>query len=135
MVTVSVDGEVCDCTVVKSNLGQLARSSLSSRGLALSTRLLARAAAKDALADSVAKKDEVAGEIARLLLFVLEEADTRGWKSLPGHRAMVRVPINKGSQEIVVESFTTAPTIIDVSTLRAGERRFIAMRERGFPGL
>lgn len=135
VVTVSVDGELCDCTVVTSNLGQLARSSLSSRGIALTTRLLARTAAKDALADNLAKKDEVAGEIVRLLLFVLEEADTRGWNSLPGHLAMVRVPVNKGSQEIVVESFTTAPTVIDVSTLRAGERRFIAMRERGFLNL
>ncbi len=132
VVTVSVDGVDCDCSVVASNLGQLARSSLNSRGIALTTRLLARAAAKDALADNLAKKDEVVGEIARLLLFVLEEADTRGWHSLPGHLSLLRVPVNKGSQEIVVKSFSTAPTIIDVSTLQAGERRFIAMRERGF---
>ena len=134
-VSVTVDGERCNCATVKSNLGQLARNSLHSRGIALTTRLVARAAAKDALADKLGDKDAVVGEIARLLFFVLEEADTRGWNSLPGHLALLRIPVSEGSQEIVVESFTTAPTTIDVSTIRAGERRFVALRERGFLNL
>ena len=134
-VSVTVDGERCNCATVKSNLGQLARNSLHSRGIALTTRLVARAAAKDALADKLGDKDAVVGEIARLLFFVLEEADTRGWNSLPGHLALLRIPVSEGNQEIVVESFTTAPATIDVSTIRAGERRFVALRERGFLNL
>ena len=134
-VSVKVDGERCNCATVKSNLGQLARNSLHSRGLALTTRLVARAATKDALADKLGERDAVVGEIARLLFFVLEEADTRGWNSLPGHLALLRIPVSEGNQEIVVESFTTAPVTIDVSTIRAGERRFVALRERGFLNL
>ena len=130
--TVEVDGELCDCSLVVSNLGQLARNSLSSRGIALTARLLARGAAKNAIADNIAKKDEVAGEIARLLLFVLEEADTRGWTSLPGYLTLVRVPVAKGSQEIVIDAFATTPAVIDISDIRAGEKRFIPMRERGY---
>ena len=96
---------------------------------------MARAAAKDALADNLGDKDAAIGEIARLLFFVLEEADTRGWHSLPGHLALLRIPVSEGNQEIVVKSFTTAPATIDVSTIRAGERRFVALRERGFLNL
>ena len=135
VVSVSVDGRRCNCSTVKSNLGQLARSSLRSRAVGLTTRLLARTAAKDALADNIGDKDAVVGEIARFLFFILEEADTRGWNSLPGHLALVRVPVSEGSQEVVVQSFSTAPTVIDVSNIRAGERRFIALRERGYRNL
>lgn len=130
-VTVRVDGEPCDCAIVQSNLGQLARDSLHTRGLALTARLLARSAAKEAFADNLAKNDELAGEIARVLLFVLEEADTRGWNSLPGHLVLIRVPVDSGAEQVVVESNTAPPLVIDTSGLAAGERRFVTVREQG----
>ncbi len=91
--SVLVNGNPCNCSAISSDLGELVSASLNKRGVSLATKSLIRAAAKDAVADAAADADEIVGELTRLLLFALEEADTRSWRSLPRHFTMIRVPL------------------------------------------
>ncbi len=126
---VHVDAVACHCEPIsRTSLGALARASLGARAAGLTTRLVARAVAKDALADNVGKKDEVAGEIVKLLLFALEEADTRGWHSLPGYLSLIRVPLDDNASEVVVGDPEFPQFTIDVSDLRPGQSRFVPLR-------
>ena len=90
---VFVNGELCTCQPISSDLGNLVSDSLSKRGLTIAGKSLARVVTKDALADAIEDKDQLAGDLTRLLLFALEEADTRSWQSLPRHLTMLRIPL------------------------------------------
>ena len=126
---VRIDDQSCACEPVSTtSLGALARASLGKRAAGLTARLVARAVAKDAFADNVAKKDEVAGEIIKVLLFALEEADTRGWHSLPGHLSIVRVPLGEGAREVAIGDPESPLLRVDVSTMKAGQRRYLPLR-------
>lgn len=128
---ISIDGNFCDCLLVTSSTGQLARESLDSRGASVTARLVARAVAKDAFADSIGSRDEVAGEIVKLLLFALEEADTRGWHSLPGHLSLLRIPLAEGSSRVVIGDPAAPLLDVDVSDMQRGQKRFIPLRIGG----
>ncbi len=52
----------------------------------------ARIAVKDVTADAVARHNEFLGELLRLILFSLEEPDTRAWETLPLWLEVARVP-------------------------------------------
>lgn len=90
---VTVDGAQCRCKPINTDLGMLVADSLNKRGLATAAKSIARAVVKDAVADAVGEKDTLAGEFARLILFAIEEADTRSWQSLPRHLTMLRIPL------------------------------------------
>ncbi len=99
-----IDNRPCDCPRVSSDLGQLVSDSLNQRAARLTARSLVRAVSKDAIADAISDKDKVAGEIARLLLFALEEADVRSWRSLPRHLTMLRVPLPEDNTTVTLSS-------------------------------
>ncbi len=121
--SIMVNGEACDCQPISSDLGNLVNHSLNKRGTALAAKSLLRAAAKDAVADSVSDADEIVGEITRLLLFALEEADTRSWRSLPRHFTMVRVPLPDDSTEWNIQVTRNRNTVnsVAVFTLDSGK--------------
>ena len=97
---ISVDHQLCDCLSITSDFGQLVASSLGRRGASLVAKAVVRAVAKEALAEAVEDADEIAGGIARILLFALEEADTRSWQSLPRHYSLLRVPLSDDAREL-----------------------------------
>lgn len=124
-----VDEVGCQCEPVSTtSLGALARASLSARAAGVTARLVARAVAKDAFADNIGKKDEVAGEIVKLLLFALEEADTRGWHSLPGYLSLIRVPLGNGATTVTIGDPEQPLLEIDVADLPQGQWRFVPIR-------
>lgn len=98
-----VDGERCQCLSVASDLGDLVNASLAQRGAKLTAKAVARVVLKDAVADAVEEKDEIAGGLVRLLFYALEEADTRSWQSLPRHLTMVRVPLASKDASVSIE--------------------------------
>ncbi|MEM7259499.1 MAG: hypothetical protein AAF404_19150, partial [Pseudomonadota bacterium] len=100
--SISIDGRACDCYNIISDFGHLVSHSLNRRGAALVTKAVFRAAAKEAVAEALEQTDEIAGEIARILLFALEEADIRSWRSLPRHFQMVRVPLAQSASQLLV---------------------------------
>lgn len=114
---VLVNKEPCDCQPIQSDLGQLVSESLNQRGIALAAKSLLRATTKDALADAIGDKDEIAGELARLLLFALEEADTRSWQSLPRHLTLLRIPLPEDGSVPLIEIKATGESVENISTL------------------
>lgn len=115
---VTVNGEPCDCHTINTDLGSLVSDSLNKRGIKLATKSLIRAASKDALADAIGDKDEIVGELARLLLFALEEADTRSWQSLPRHLSLLRVPLPLNDAEPLIEISASAAAGSFIKTLK-----------------
>ena len=115
---VTVNGNACDCHAINTDLGLLVSDSLNQRGMRLASKSLIRAVSKDAVADAIGSKDEIVGELARVLLFALEEADTRSWQSLPRHLSLVRVPLPKNDAEPVIEIFAAADSGSAIKTLK-----------------
>jgi len=109
--TVAIDDVPCDCMMIYSDFGELVSDSLGRRGAALVTRAAFRAATKDAIADAIEDEDELAGAIARVLLFALEEADTRSWRSLPRHYSLLRIPITAEAEKLTVNVGSTSHVI------------------------
>ncbi len=103
----NVNGIQCDCLQVSSDLGHLINDSLRQRATRVTAKALIRAASKDSVADAIADKDELAGELVRLLFFALEEADTRSWQSLPRHLTLLRIPLPSDDAVISVTRPTT----------------------------
>ena len=89
-------------TAVSTNLGTVARASLDARGKAIFAKHVARVGAKQSLVHNLRKDDEAAAELLNLLFFLLENADTRGWATLPGNLVMLRIPLKLGTHNIVI---------------------------------
>ena len=125
-----VDGEPRAADVVATRLVDIARAALDERGASLAARQGARAVAKYNLAHSVSRQDELAGELVRLLLFVLEQADTRGWETLPATLSLAQIRLAPGEREVDVTVRTDTGewrTRLDVE-VRAGRRTFRSLR-------
>lgn len=87
---------------VSTHLGQVASSSLDARGKSIAAKEIARVGIKQSIVHDLKKNDEVAGELLGLLFMALEEADTRGWGTLPAGLSMLRVPLKPGIHDVVV---------------------------------
>ena len=123
--SILINGVPCrQCETISSDLGELVNDSLNKRGATLATKALIRAAAKDAVADAAGDADELVGELTRLLLFALEEADTRSWRSLPRHFTLVRVPLddNGSAQTLQITRTTQSGTHTQTLTIDPGKR-------------
>ena len=114
---VTVNGELCDCHPIHTDLGLLVSDSLNKRGIKLATKSLIRAYTKDAVADAIGNKEKTTGELVRLLFFALEEADTRSWQSLPRHLTLLRIPLPKNDAEPVIEISASASSGSIIKTL------------------
>ncbi len=85
---------------LSSNLASLASTSLSDRGKTIAVKQIARIGVKRSVVNEVEDKNPLAGGILQILLFALEEADTRGWDTLPKQLTMLRIPLPVGSHNI-----------------------------------
>ena len=118
---------------LSSDLGLVAQASLEARRLEIVVRETARAAAKEAAAQSVGKDHGSAAEIAvRLGLLLLEEPDVRCWQTLPGRLTLLRIPLAPGSHHLTLR-VSGGPggdrkiPLPDIE-LRAGQRVFRSIR-------
>lgn len=128
---VRVDGEPRTSSVVTTRLIDVARAALEERGARIAARQTARVVAKYNIAHSVSRQDELAGELVRLLLFVLEQADTRGWETLPATLSLAQVPLPEGEHDVDVTVSTGTGTWrarLDDVAVRAGRRTFVSLR-------
>ncbi|MBU0728594.1 MAG: hypothetical protein KKE17_07910 [Proteobacteria bacterium] len=91
---------------VSTDMGALLRSSLSARAEIMIVKEAARVGVKEVIAQAVGRENgELAGAAVRLLFFLTEEADTRGWETLPGGLALVRIPLLPGKHRIELDVF------------------------------
>ncbi len=119
---------------VSSDLGTVARDSLAARKTRIIAKETLRVATKEAIAQSVGNKNDVAAEaIMRVTLFLLEEPDTRSWQTLPGRLTLLRIPLPAGHHKLQLK--LNFPGIyeqhlIDLPEfeIRQGQRMFRSIR-------
>ncbi len=103
-VNVYADGRESDHSDFSVNLGDAAAKSLNKRAAQYLTRQALRAGSKEAIAREVGEESVIGEALARIFLFLLEEADTRSWETLPGDLTLVRIVLDAGVHDINVSS-------------------------------
>ena len=136
-------------TELVHNVTAAATKALEDRFAAIAVKAVARAATKFALAEGVQRgAEEAAGEnpdslasvlvdivgiIGKIWAIASEEADKRGWRTLPDEIQIARVWVPPGDYELRVQAVTdrdnaTAKDSVRRLTLRTGETRFVVQR-------
>ena len=105
--TDSLNNSVVEKSRVDTQLLPVARQSLEKRGTTLAARQAIRIASKYAIAEQLESQDEVIGQLARILFFAIEQADTRSWETLPSYLSLIRVPLPEKatSVQVHIQSF------------------------------
>lgn len=138
---ISVAGKAAETSVVEP-IGRIALDNYKHRLPAISARAVARAAIKYAATKAGEKAAEaagggIAGTVAKLLgntaSAASEQADLRGWTTLPAEITATRLWVPAGEHQIEVEYLSAsgerlarADTIH--ATLEEGERRIVSLR-------
>ena len=86
--------------VLAVSLTPLARASLQARAATMTLKYGTRIALKDQLGDAAHREDPLLGGLVRVMLFVLEQADTRSWETLPGSLALVQLSLEPGLHNV-----------------------------------
>lgn len=140
-ITASANGLPADSTVTSLPLVDLSRASLNDRGKRIGARQVARVVGKlavqDAIQQSVSKSagDEVGqiiGGLTSVLLFVLEQADTRSWETLPRELALLRIPLAAGEHTVSLRvngGITSDEVVLQSVAIKAGRQSFRLVRD------
>jgi len=97
-VTINVrrSGQQHNADVVKTQLVDISRKALAARGKQVAAKQILRIAAKKELARAMEKRADGYGGLITAAFFVLEQADTRSWATLPAHVTLVQIPLPAG---------------------------------------
>jgi len=133
--TIKVNGESAAFDRTDTSLVTISQRALKKRGRAIAVRQALRLTAKHNIAESIEDKDEIAGSIARLLLFAVEQADTRSWETLPAYLTLLRIPLSAGQHSVSLatsnvasSTFGTEPGPVIELDIAEGERQFRLVR-------
>jgi hypothetical protein len=78
------------------------------------------------------EQDEVLGSIVKTVLFLLEQADTRSWETLPSQLAMLRIPLTVGTHdvELLIDDGSTSHrhTLLDANIDNIGQKIYKTLR-------
>lgn len=122
-------------TVVSTLMANPAGKSLKERGTRIMTKLAARAAFKEAIAQAVEKEDDTGliGALVRVILFISEEADTRCWETLPGRLSLIRICLPPGNYRLSVHIQGKYSEEIDLGNIRirSGVKVYRSIRASG----
>lgn len=88
---------------VSTDINSVAVAALEDRGKRVLAKAILRGKVKHDLVKNLSSHDETAAQVLKFVFFLLEEADTRSWQSLPGHLNLVRVPLVAGQTELKVQ--------------------------------
>lgn len=109
---------------IESDFASLARTSLYDRGKSIALKQALRIGAKHAIVDHVESENAVAGGVLQIAMFVLEQADTRAWDSLPSKMSMLRIPLNVGTHTIRLSANNHELMVFPEVNIRAGKTLF-----------
>ncbi|MGB0866747.1 MAG: hypothetical protein ACPGSC_09575, partial [Granulosicoccaceae bacterium] len=88
---------------VSTDVYALSAASLSHRGKQVLAKAAVRGRIKHELVKDLRRQDETAAEVLNVLFFLLEEADTRSWESLPARLSLLRVPLQPEQTTLTVQ--------------------------------
>lgn len=127
--------ELPDTLLADTTLVSISEKALKARGASIAARQALRLAAKHGVADAIGNEDALAGDIVRVLLAILEQADTRSWETLPANMLLIRIPLPAGEQSVTVRLNDYVPGAGSLSyertmdvNLEPGERQFQLIR-------
>lgn len=126
-VTVQLDGTTFESLKISTDLGQVDRTSLNDRSAQYITRQAMRAGAKEVISEKVGEKNELGEALVRVFLFLLEEADTRSWETLPGDLTLVRIPLDAGIHDVEISSGASRTVHLKVD-IPEGKRLYRSLR-------
>lgn len=86
------DGKLLGRSYTFTTTGQLLRDTEAKLAKARTLKSTVRIAIKEAAAQTVEHENQALGEVLRMLLFFLEQPDTRRWETLPMWLQVVRAP-------------------------------------------
>lgn len=98
--TVSKNGAPQSADIVKTQLVDISRSALAARGKQIGTKQILRIAAKKELGRALEKRADGYGGLITAAFFLLEQADTRSWATLPAHVSLVQIPLSEGRHSV-----------------------------------
>ncbi len=127
-VTVRSDGGDLNPMKITADLGKVARKSLNDRSAQYLTRQGLRAGIKEAIAQEVGETNQVGELFARAILFLLEEADTRSWETLPGGLTLARILLDSGVHNLEVCSGNLRTIYLDGIDIPQGRRVYRSLR-------
>ena len=112
-------------------INAIAKKNLDDRKVRRTVKMLARAAVKAAAANAMdqSKNDNVklAGALFRIAGSVMEQADLRGWRTLPAQIYLSSITVPKGDYEVSYDTCGTSTPMGAVS-LGAGDTKFMLHR-------
>ena len=127
-VKIKSDGVILDPMQVSTDLGQVAKKALNDRSAQYFTRQTLRAGAKEAIAREVGEDSELGEIVARAVLFLLEEADTRSWETLPGSLTLVRVILDSGIHDLEISTENSRTEHLKRIYIPEGRRLYRSLR-------
>jgi len=94
-------------------------------------RTVARVVVKNKLSDNMAERSQLLGAITNIAGFITEQADTRGWNTLPQDILVGRIALAPGNHDIHIELDNSAGNMVGSETkqqvaLRPKQKRFFS---------
>jgi len=93
-------------------LDQQAEANLSDQMPGIIARAIARVSVKNNFSDNMAKQSQLLGFVSNIAGFISEQADTRGWYSLPQEIIISRIALPPGDHELDIRLKGNANTIV-----------------------
>ncbi len=102
---------------LKTDTAEVAKASLEKRATRVVAKQVTRLAAKEAAVKAVEHEldNPLAADLLRVAFFMMEEADTRCWQTLPAQFEIVKIPLKPGVYNIDL-------TFLPQDTAKAGQR-------------
>ncbi len=113
-------------TLITTDITDVAEASLSARAAQLAFKETARAALNESVARAIEREnDQLIGVLARAILFIMEEPDTRAWETLPGALTLARFRLPPGTHRHLVLRLADGPNpqTMEIPELTLGARQ------------
>lgn len=137
-INLQLNGETYPVTSIETSLSEVAADSLALRGKKIAAKQVLRIAAKKRLVDELGEDSQTSAAVLNAVFFLLEEADTRGWSSLPSRLQLIRLRLPVGMHNIALSAdpyFTpntaseTIPLLkLENMLISSGQTRFFKIR-------
>ena len=127
---IAIDGEPRQTRPVTTLTGSVAEASLAARATQVTARQTLRVVTKQGIAAAARREDELLGALVAAAFFLLEEADTRGWLTLPGEFAFHEIELPVGEHALSLASATGDRLELDGLQIQANRLLPVIVHER-----